>query len=519
MPRHALPQAARTAPHAASPAQPFPEALFRQAMTLHQAGALPAAESAYRAVLSASPRHAAAMTLLATVIAQDGRPEEAVPLFDASLKLDRNQELALFNRGNALFALKRHAEALTSYNRAVALWPGHAPLLNNRGNALFALGRKLEALAAFDRAIAAAPDYVDAHFNRGNVLRALERRTEALASFDRAAALAPDHAEAQFNRGLLRLRLGDYAEGWRLAEWRWLAPGAPPRRNFAQRLWLGEDDIAGKTLLLHAEQGYGDTIQYCRYAPLAAARGARVVLEVQGPLVPALARLEGVAQLMAAGDTLPPFDRHCPLMSLPLAFRTEQDTVPRTVPYLHAAPSAVRRWAERLGPGHSRRVGLVWAGNRLNTNDDQRSAGLPALLPLLQCGAEMIALQKDLSPADQTLLAATPGLRPLGDELQDFGDTAAVLELLDLVVTVDTSVAHLAGALGRPVWVLLSAVADWRWLAGDADAPWYPTARLFRWDPARGWPGVVANAKAALVAFCRDGGWDSVQRPIVDRRP
>jgi len=506
MSRHAPRAAAPAARHAAPPAQPFPEALFGQAMTLHQAGALPAAESAYRAVLAASPRHAPTMTLLATVIAQNGQPEEAVRLFDASLKLDRNQELALFNRGNALFALKRHAEALASYNRAVALWPGHAPLLNNRGNALFALGRKLEALAAFDRAIAVAPDYVDAHFNRGNVLRALDRMTEGLASFDRAAALDPDRADVQFDRAVLRLRLGDYAEGWRLAEWRWLVPGAGPRRNFAQGLWLGEADIAGQTVLLHAEQGYGDSIMFCRYAPLVAARGARVILEAQRALVPALTRLAGVAHLVAAGDALPPFDRHCPLMSLPLAFRTALETVPRQVPYLRAAPESVRHWAERLGPARSLRVGLVWAGNKLNTLDDQRSAGLPALLPLLGCGAELIALQKDLSPADRTLLAATPGVRSLGDELRDFGDTAAVLDLLDLVVTVDTSVAHLAGALGRPVWVLLSAAADWRWLAGEADAPWYPTARLFRWDPARGWAGVVARVKTALVAFCRDGG-------------
>ena len=430
-------------------------------------------------------------------------------LFDASLKLDRNQELAWFNRGNALFSLKRYAEALASYNRAVALWPGHAPLLNNRGNALFGLGRKLEALAAFDRAIAAAPDYAEAHFNRGNVLRALDRRTEALASFDRAAALDPGHAELQFNRGLLRLRQGDYAEGWPLIEWRWRVPDAPLRRIFFQKLWLGEDAVAGKTLLLHAEQGFGDTIQYCRYAPLAAERGARVVLEVQRPLVPAMAGLKGVAQLVAAGDTLPPFDLHCPLMSLPLAFRTGLDSVPRQVPYLRAAPERARHWAARLGDrGRSPRVGLVWAGSAANTNDAQRSAGLRALLPLLGCGAELVALQKDLSPADRTLLAATPGLRPLGDELGDFGDTAAVLESLDLVVTVDTAVAHLAGALGRPVWVMLSPAADWRWLAGEADAPWYPTARLFRWDRAKGWPGVVAQVKTALIGFCRDGGGD-----------
>jgi tetratricopeptide (TPR) repeat protein len=416
---------AKPATHAAPPAQPFPEALFRQAMTLHQAGALPAAEAAYRAVLEASPRHATTMTLLATIVAQNGQPEEAVRLFDASLKLDRNQELALFNRGNALFGLKRHAEALASYNRAVALWPGHAPLLNNRGNALLALGRKLEALAAFDRAIAADPDYADAHFNRGNVLHALGREAEALASLDRAVALAPDHVGAAFNRAivlqalgrydaaldgydrtialapgpadawharswplelfgrrdealasveqaialvpnhalawrakaLLLLRRGDYAEGWRLAEWRWDCPDAPPRRQFVQKLWLGDEDIFGKTVLLHAEQGYGDSFQYCRYAPLVAERGARVILEVPRPLVPAMARLEGVAQLVAEGDRLPPFDLHCPLMSLPLAFRTELNSVPRQVPYLRAKPDSLERWAARLGPARQPRVG------------------------------------------------------------------------------------------------------------------------------------------------------------------
>ena len=503
MSRRARPLPAPAAKSVAPPAQPFPAALFGQAVTLHQAGALPAAESAYRAVLAASPRHAPTMTLLATIIAQNGQPEEAVRLFDASLKLDRNQELALFNRGNALFALKRHAEALASYNRAVALWPGHAPLLNNRGNALFSLGRKLEALAAFDRAIAADPTYVDAHFNRANALLGLDRKADALASLDRAAALDPEHVEAQFNRAVLRLRLGQYAEGWRLNEWRWLAPGGEQPRGFAGAPWLGEEEIAGKNLLLYAEQGFGDSIQFCRYVPLAAARGARVILEVQRALVPAMTRLEGIAQLVATGDVLPPFDLHCPLMSLPLAFRTELDTVPRQVPYLRAAPEAVRHWTERLGPRSSPRVGLVWAGNPKNLNNDRRSAGLPALLPLLGCGAEMFGLQKDLVPADRALLATTPGLRSLGDDLGDFGDTAAVLELLDLVVTIDTSVAHLAGALGRPVWVLLSPAADWRWLAAEADAPWYPTARLFRWDPARGWAGVVVRVKTALAEFCR----------------
>jgi tetratricopeptide (TPR) repeat protein len=483
-----------------------PDELLRHAMALHHAGALSAAEAVYREVLAACPRHAATMTLLATIIAQSGRPEDAVRMFDASLKLDRNQEVALFNRGNALFELKRHAEALASYNRAVALWPRHAPLLCNRGNALYALGRKLEALASLDRAIAIDPHYVDAHFNRANVLLALGRKTDALASLDQAAALAPDHSEAQFNRAVLRLRLGDYAEGWRLSEWRWRVPDADPERVFPQKLWLGDEDIAGRTLLLHAEQGFGDTIQFCRYAPLAAARGARVILEVQPALVPALTRLAGVTQLLPSGAPLPPFDRHCPLMSLPLAFRTELDTVPREVPYLRASPETVRKWAARLGPAQSPRVGVVWAGNPKNSNDNLRSAGLRALLPLLECGAEMIGLQKEMSPADRELLAATPALRPLGDELADFGDTAAVLELLDLVVTIDTSVAHLAGALGRPVWVLLPKVADWRWLVGDSDGPWYPTARLFRWNDTKGWAGVVGEAKAALTAYCQQGG-------------
>jgi len=606
MSRRTPPHAAQAARQAVPQAQPFPDTLFRQAVAWHQAGGLPDAEHAYRAVLAASPRHAPTMTLLATLLAQTDRPEEAVRLFDASLKLDRDQELALFNRGNLLFALQRHADALASYNRAVALWPGHAPLLNNRGNALLALGRKLEALAGFDRAIAADPhfadahfnranvlqllgrpaealasldraiaehpDYPDAHYNRGTLLHALDRDAEALESLDRAVALAPDDARAAFNRAivlqvlgqyeaalagydraialspghadawharswplellgrreealasveqaialvpdhalaqrakaLLLLRRGDYAEGWRLAEWRWACPDAPPRRPFAQRLWLGEEDVAGKTVLLHAEQGFGDSLQCCRYAPLVAARGARVVLEVPRALVPAMARLDGVAQLVAEGDALPRFDLHCPLMSLPLALRTELHSVPRAVPYLRAAPDRLERWAVRLGPATRPRVGLAWAGNPNNPIDRIRSVALQALLPLVGCGAALISLQKVMPPADRAVLEATPDLMPLGAELDDFGDTAAVIELLDVVVAVDTAVAHLAGALGKPLWMMLSPAADWRWLVGEADAPWYPTARLFRWDAARGWAGVVADVRAALAALCGD---------------
>jgi hypothetical protein len=324
----------------------------------------------------------------------------------------------------------------------------------------------------------------------------LGRLDEARASFDRAVGIRPDFAQARWNRAQAMLLAGDFAQGWREHEWR-LKAHPELQRAFAQPLWLGEVPLDGKTILLHAEQGLGDTLQFCRYAPLVAARGGRVVLEVQKPLVDLMRDLPGVAAVVARGEPLPDFDLHCPLLSLPLAFGTRLDTIPAQMPYLGAPAERAAGWEARLTKRP--RIGLVWSGNAGHKRDRARSIPLYALMPVFDLdAATFVSLQKEARAADAAVLKQTAKLIDVGAELETFADTAALIRQLDLVIAVDTSVAHLAGALGKPLWLLLPAAPDWRWLAGREDSPWYPTARLFRQTVTRAWGPVVARVRAAL---------------------
>jgi hypothetical protein len=280
------------------------------------------------------------------------------------------------------------------------------------------------------------------------------------------------------------------------------------RRNFPQPLWLGAEEISGKTILLHSEQGFGDTIQFCRYVPLVAARGARVVLDVQKPLQPLMGSLAGAPQIISTGDPLPDFDLHCPLLSLPLAFKTQLETIPSGAPYLLAPSQAVMNWDARLGANRRPRIGLAWSGNAAHERDRDRSMSLRAFLSILDIGATFVSLQKDVRADDATVLDERGEILQFGDQPGDFSDTAALVSQLDLVISVDTSVAHLAGALGKPVWVLLSYIPEWRWLLDRADSPWYPTARLFRQDHTRTWDAVIIRVREALLQFieCQHAG-------------
>jgi glutathione S-transferase len=273
----------------------------------------------------------------------------------------------------------------------------------------------------------------------------------------------------------------------------------PQRRNFTEPLWLGREPLAGRTILLHAEQGFGDTLQFVRYAKRVSDLGATVLLEVQAPLKRLLSDIEGIAQVLARGEPLPRFDLHCPLMSLPLAFGTALSTIPADIPYLRAPADRVARWHARLGERRSLRVGIAWAGISLHKNNHQRSIALARFAALLAAsGIEFVNIQKDITPADAAALRGHANLIQIGDELRDFADTAAVISLLDLVVSADTSVVHLAGALGRPVWVLLPFSPDFRWLLGREDSPWYPTARLFRQPRFGDWESVLARVRDEL---------------------
>ena len=457
--------------------------------------------ASYDRALTIKPDHVAALNNRGLALLGLHRPADALASFDRALAIQPDHVRSLNNRGNTLQELKRPAEALASYERALAVRGDHAEALYNRGVVLKSLQRPAEALASFDEALSIQPNHVDALNNRGLVLRDLDRSLEALASFDRALSIDPGHAEIHSNRSCLRLLLGDFERGWEEFEWRWRVPDfASWRRDFAQPPWLGDAPLAGRTILLHAEQGFGDAIQFARYAPLVAASGAKVVLEVPPPLTALCASLAGVSSVVGRGEQLPEFDCHCPLLSLPLAFGTRLETIPATVGYLSAAQDRVVKWRQRLPETPMRRVGIAWAGNSGFKGDQSRSIGLARFSPLLSiAGIEFVSLQKDLRAEDRDILRDNPHVVRVDDAIEDFADTAAILSAVDLVITSDTAVAHLAGAMGKPIWVLLQHVADWRWLRERGDNPWYPTARLFRQPKIDDWESVIARVKDELA--------------------
>jgi tetratricopeptide (TPR) repeat protein len=403
-------------------------------------------------------------------------------------------------RGTIYDALGRHREGLADYERALALRPAFPEALSNRAHDLRIFGRFDEALENYGRVLAAMPGLAEAWIGRGNLFQEINRDEDALADYRHALELRPDFADAHMNEGLCRLRLGDFASGWSKHEWRWKVSGLyPAAREFAQPKWQGTENLAGKAILLHAEQGFGDSIQFMRYVPLVAATGAAVFLEVPDELVSLASGLSGVSRVMTRAQGLPPIDFHCPLLSLPAAFGTTLSTVPASIPYLEAPAERVRHWQSRLGRTKKLRIGLAWSGNATHKNDHNRSIALARLAPLLSLpGAELLSLQKGVRPEDAVVMKDLP-ITDIAGELGDFADTAAVVSLVDLVIAVDTSVVHLAGALGRPVWILLPFSPDWRWLQGRDDSPWYPTARLFRQPAIGDWEGVIRNVKKELA--------------------
>jgi len=477
------------------------------------------------------------------------RPTEALDSFERALAIKRDYAEAHNNRGVALRELARHDEALISLQRALQLKPDYVEAHSNLGNVLVDLGRLGEALQSHERVVQLRPHYAQAHSNRGLVLKDLGRYQEAqesyeralqidpacaeahnnigvlhqerneperaVHSYDRALAIRPDLAVAHENRAYARLLAGDFAPGWADLEWRWRnRPDAREVLRSNQPLWLGAESLRGRKILLLSEQGLGDTLQFCRYAGPVAALGAEVVLEVPGPLARLLSSLEGVSRLVVRGDPLPQHDYHCPLMSLPLAFGTTLASIPAGVPYLQADPEQVRAWGERLGIATKLRVGLVWSGGfrkrqpQLWPTNRRRNIPLTRLAPLRHPDIEFYSLQQG-EPAESELAElmarkwAGPALMNHTQLLGDFADTAALIDNLDLVITVDTAMAHLAGALGKRVWIMNRFDTCWRWLLHRSDSPWYPTATLYRQERAGDWEGVVARISADLRRLVR----------------
>jgi Flp pilus assembly protein TadD len=509
-------------------------------VALAEQGRLEEAVASLRQAVRLRPDHARAHHNLGVALAEQGRLEEAVASLRQALQLRPDYAEAYYNLGNTLGKLGRGEEAVAAYRRALEIrplyadacnnlglalteagQPGEAEVVlrqavrlrpafadghNNLGLALAAQGRFAEAETAYGEALRLNPGSVEAHTNLGSAYKEQGRLPEALACYQFALWLDPASPSAHWNRALAWLQAGDFERGWPEYEWRWRRKKSPPR-PFRQPLWDGAP-LAGRTILLHAEQGLGDTLQFLRYAPLVKARGGSAVLACPRSLLPLLSGASGIDRLVDEAGKLPDTDVHAPLLSLPRLFRTTLATVPAEVPYLTADASRVGHWREKLQGLPGRKVGIAWQGNPRHLWDRHRSAPLVAFAPLARvAGVSLVSLQKG-DGAEQLRAARLP-VHELGEDLDREGaflDTAAVMQCLDLVVTVDTATAHLAGALGIPVWVALSTIADWRWLRDRADSPWYPTLRLFRQQRLGDWRPVFRRVARGLRRLAAAAG-------------
>lgn len=476
------------------------------AVAHHRAGRFADAENLYRAILHEQPDHGVALHLLGVLTGQRGNHQAAIDLIRRAIAIDPTNADFHSNLGKFLIELGDPDAAIAACRKAIALNPSLADAYLNLGVALQAQDQLDAAIDAFRRALELKPDYAEAHGNLGAVFKALGQLDAAGQSIRAALALNPDLADAQWNLALLELLRGNFAQGWPQYERRLTFPeNASLTSRFPHPGWTGQD-IRGKTILLIAEQGFGDTIQFIRYAAMLEQRGAKVIALVRAPLARLLQRAAGVAQVSTESDTITPFDFQCPLLSLPGIFGTTLQTIPAEIPYIRPDPSLVSQWAARFDPSDRRpRVGVAWAGSPTHKNDRIRSIPSTLLNPLAEVkDVKFLSLQRDRLPSrlDITDWSA---------DLSDFADTAALIANLDVVISVDTAVAHLAGAIGKPVWIMLPYILDWRWLLNRPDSPWYPTMRLFR-QPSRGdWAGVVQTISAELRAHVLASGERSPQ--------
>lgn len=485
----------------------FPEAQNNLGNALRDQSNLHEAEAAYRQAIALRPNFPEGENNLGIVLRDLGRLDEAVAASQRAISLRADYAEAHFNLANALRDQGHLDDAIAAFRQAIVPRPKSPETHYNLGIALRDKGELDESIAASRQAIALRPEYAEAHFNLGNALRdksnlsQANRIEDAIAAYRQAIALKPDYGQAHYNLALALLARGDFAVGWEEYEWRWKCKDFPSlQRNFPQPQWDGRS-LDSATLLLHTEQGMGDAIQFFRYLPMVAGRVGKVIIECQSELRRLFQTSAPDCQIVTRGQRLPAFDYHCPLLSLPKLFRTVLETLPATVPYVRVDPALIDQWSQTLGPSGAKfRIGLAWAGNPGFKGDETRSLCLEQLAPLASVqNITFFSLQKGAAGEQAKNPPAGLKLVNLGPSLSDFGDTAAVMSSLDLIVTSDTSVPHLAGALARPVWVMLQAVPDFRWMLEPDETPWYPTMRLFR-QPA-------------------PGDWESVIRRIVDCLP
>ncbi|MEN9902403.1 MAG: hypothetical protein RL651_1067 [Pseudomonadota bacterium] len=471
------------------------EALNQQGLGLLQQGQFAAGAALLQQSLAQNAKQPEVSYNLGYALQQLGRLEEALVAYTQAVSLMPDDLDAVMSRGRVRASLGQFEGAAADFAKATRLVPQSPDAWNNLGNVLLDLEREIDAIAAYDKALALRPNFAQVLFNKGKALGALERYTEAAAAYEQALELNPQYEEAKWHLSWVKLVLGDFAQGWPLFEARWTIPQLGNQRRYPQLVqWLGKESITGKSILLYAEQGLGDTLQFCRYVPVLQALGAKVSLAVQAPLVSLLAGQWPDVPVAESFADVSGFDLATPLMSLPLALGTMLETIPATVPYIQVSDTAPATNSGRP------RVGLVWSGSAGHKNDKNRSMALSVLAPLFELPVDWVCLQPDVRESDRAWLAAHPEVVLNQPALTDFAETARIIAGLDWVVTVDTAVAHLAGALGKDVWLLLPTGPDYRWLLDRTDSPWYPTARLFRQSERGDWAGVINVVRNLILS-------------------
>lgn len=480
----------------------YPEAYFSRGVVLQALNQLDGAIASYDQAISIRPKYAKVHYYRGVALQALDQSEKAIASYDLAIAIDSDFAEAYANRGVALQALKQFDAAIGSLDKAIAVNPNFAEAHTNRGVILHERKQLDASISSYDQAISIRPNYVEAHTNRGVALLALRRLDAAIDSYDKAIAIDPEYAEAHFYKSFALLLQGNFELGWYEYQWLWKTKkSATKLRHFTQPIWSGIEPLADKTILIHSEQGLGDMIQFCRYAKSLADRGARVILEVPEQLIGLLSGLDGVSELVVKGEALPAFDYHSLLLALPLALNTRLTTIPSACLYLRSNRSQVSKWTNTLGTKTKPRVGIVWSGSSEHAIDYNRSIALASIIPFLPDEFDYISLQREVRDADKLTLEMHSRIRHFGADISDFCDTAALCELMDVIVSVDTSVAHLSGALGKPTWVMLPFVPDWRWLLDRDDSPWYPSVKLYRQVTDGDWGSVLAKIEADLLRF------------------
>lgn len=476
---------------------------LEEAIAHHRAGRRTEAEAIYHYILARQPENADALQLLGTIEAQRGRLDAAIALMGRAIAINPHPADWHANLAAVYLMQRRLDPAIAAARRAVGINPQCAEGYLNLGSALSENSQWDEALAAFERVAALRPDWSDPHSGIGVLLKEKGRLDAAIASFRRALSLNPNHAEAHWNLALALLLQGNLSEGWREFEWRLKIPQIVAPEDFSQPRWDG-GDLHGKTILAHDEQGFGDTLQFARYLPMLAQRGGKIILGCETLTARLLQAMPGIERMVTKGQPMPAFDVHVPLLSLPLIFGTTLATVPAAIPYMSAPAEEVEKWRRRMADGGRLRVGVVWAGRPTHRNDARRSMRLSQFAPLAEAESiSFYSLQKGEAARESADPPSGMQWTDWTAELDDFAHTAGLVANLDLVICVDTAVAHLAGAMGKPVWVLLPFVPDWRWMMNREDSPWYPTMRLFRQTAAGDWEGVIRRVALALGQYPR----------------